>query len=394
MDKQGLFISPAPPPPKTELRKRKRKKKNRTASRKICVICNGLPYTDDGSDEQDRFHVYVLNLNSDLETSAEPILRFRYSGHYFTTCVVNSTLYFIEGVSGVRREARNFAFFYKLPSSPPTTPIPVLDYTTLENKTAPMNGIKCNPMGIPTPDYKAILVFSMCIFLSLNEYVNFELYNVAADKWDVLPELFPCLINTATHGLRSDWAKIESYAFVDESTFLIQTEGRRIFTLNLKSPECWKSVDYDMFSGMGRRRFAGHFFGVGNGLVMDFCQIYDMNAKKTIKIPRAEGVIFKPFDDRHNWYRAFGSMTLLPLTSANESTFCVLHPLPLDVPPGVFLRPRFCISVQHFDPATCFSDKSTGKFKPNKMKSFKFVLAKYGSMRVSGFFPMEEHLLT
>lgn len=356
----------------------------------MCVICSVSPYTDDG----DRTHVYILNLNSNKEISAEPILRIRYFKQWASTCVVNSTIYFIEGLSGQLGGPRNpgtkSVFFYKLPSSQPTPPTPVLDYTTLR-KTAPMTGIKYRPLGIPTPDYKAILVFSTHISLDFSTYisecVSFELYNLATNKWDVLPELFPCLE-------RSDSISIRAYTFFDESTFLIQAEDGRIFTLNLKSPRCWKSVDYDMFGGtdMVGRRFTDRFFGLGNGLVMDCAQFYDINCKRNTFIPLPEELKFPPsLDERYKWYGYRRSMTFLPSTSANESSFCVMYPLPLHVSPGLFYRPRFCINVHRFDLATCY-DKSTGQYKPNNMKSFKFVLANCRSVQVTDLFPMEEQV--
>lgn len=423
---RALILSPAPPPPSPsptiQLKKRKKMKKKKTSS-EVCLICAGVPYAGSGAganDEGDRLHVYVLNLNSnsaqDTDIPAVPVLRIKDCEEFFAYCVVNSTIYFFEGV-GYDRVWRKSVYFYKLSGSQPTVPTPVLEYTML-HKAAPMKFVKYTPIAVPTPDRKSILVFSgkvvidSSVFgLDSSECMNFELYDLATNTWQVLPDLSPYLNTAASHSHAKGYTapsrsqakgprcvvQIIAHAFLNESTFFIQTDAdddMRMFTLHLKSPKCWKPMVHNILGGM-HRPFMDEFFVVRDRLCLDAYEAYDIHSMKHFRIPlpREEILNAISFQCEEPWYVYPLSMTLL--SSGNEPSFCVVYPLPLSLDAHLrkFLRPRFLINVLHFDPATC-CDECTRQFKPSSTKSFKFVLTDYSSICCTGLFPMDRGAAT
>ncbi|CAA0815198.1 Unknown protein [Striga hermonthica] len=252
----------------------------------VCIVCKFADATSHGYD------IVIAPTSSSSSSSSSntitirPALRLKtgmstYDG--FAFCGLASTLYLFDMTPST--SAYMLDLSPHLASGLPTVEFGIADLTLVSCMRHP----KRIPNAIPTPDATKILVFSRLIEFDrgtgLAGGTSFELYDPSTDTWLLLPGIQDDYCFGVDHCL----AHITKYAFVDDTTFFIQTaEGnsnsskRTIFCLHLDTiARGWQRLDnYFGAHSVLRRQSFDRFHVIEETLFVTPHHIYDLRRRR------------------------------------------------------------------------------------------------------------------
>ncbi|CAA0815233.1 Unknown protein [Striga hermonthica] len=274
------------------------KRKKLSVDPQICIVCEFSDATSQGYD------IVIAPTTSSSSSSSSspntitirPALRLKIDMDTltgFAFCGLGSTLYMFDYKPST--SAYKLDLSQHLASGRPTRTVDlgIADLTLVSCMCHP----KYLVQAIPTPDATKILVFSQLI--EFNEDTgftggnNFELYDPSTDTWLLLPGIQDDYCFDEDHYL----AHIMDYAFVDDTTFFIQTarslstkSKRTIFCLHLDTiARGWRRLDnyFGAHSVLMRPSF-GRFHVIEETLCVTPHHIYDLRRRRSSRRSRRD----------------------------------------------------------------------------------------------------------